>query len=413
MTAGATGTVTFTLNNQTQTVNLTGNQAKAIFKNIPAGSHIITARYNGDSIYQGSDDTIQVNVKKASPTITVKTTPLVLNTNIQIDALLNDDATGNVTFRIQGQYSPRNRTIVNGNASWLISPLNTGSYNLIVTYNGDNNYESQTVSEILVLNQVRTVLKVSIGDVNADDDLIVTATLTDINNNKLSGDLVLEINGNYYKIIITNGTGSRNLGEFKAGQYNFTATYQGTDLLSMSTSTGSFNVIANNYKITGNRNIVQYYGANKEYKVQVLNNNVPVKNAIVSIKINKNTVNVKTDSQGYATLKLTLKAGKYTITSTYKNVKVSNKITVKPTLITKNKKIKKGKTLTYTAKLLNKNGKKLKNKKITFKINGKKYKAKTNKKGIAKIKVKNLKKGKYKIKTTYGKQKNTNTITVK
>ena len=37
----------------------------------------------------------------------------------------------------------------------------------------------------------------------------------------------------------------------------------------------------------------------------------------------------------------------------------------------------------------------------------------TNKKGIAKIKVKNLKKGKYKIKTSYGKLKNTNTITVK
>ena len=124
-------------------------------------------------------------------------------------------------------------------------------------------------------------------------------------------------------------------------------------------------------------------------------------------------VTKKTDNNGYATLKLSLKAGKYTITATYKNVKVSNKITVKPTLITKNKKIKKGKTLTYTAKLLNKNGKKLKNKKITFKINGKKYKAKTNKKGIAKIKVKNLKKGKYKIKTAYGKQKNTNTITVK
>ena len=122
---------------------------------------------------------------------------------------------------------------------------------------------------------------------------------------------------------------------------------------------------------------------------------------------------VKTDNQGYATLKLTLKPGKYTITSTYKNVKATNKITVKKTLITKNKKIKKGKTLTYTAKLLNKNGKKQKNKKITFKINGKKYKAKTNKKGIAKIKVKNLKVGKCKIITTYGKQKNTNWITVK
>ena len=413
VTNGASGSVTFTLNNQSQTISLTGNQANAVFSNVPAGDYILTAKYNGDKIYQGSNTTVNVNVKKATPTITIKTTPLVLNTNIQIDAVLNGDATGNVTFRIQGQYSPRNRTIVNGNASWLISPLNTGSYNLIVIYNGDNNYESKAVSEILILNQVQSVLKVSIANVNAADDLIVTATLSDVNNHKVSGDLVLEINGNYYRIIITDGVGSRNLGEFKVGSYTYTATYQGSDLLSMAIASGSFNVLNNNYKITGNKNIVQYYGANKEYKLQVLNNNVPVKNSIVTISINKNSVKVKTDSQGYATLKLSLKAGKYTITSTYKNAKVSNKITVKPTLITKNKKIKKGKTLTYTAKLLNKNGKKQKNKKITFKINGKKYNAKTNKKGIAKIKVKNLKKGKYKIKTSYGNLKNTNTITVK
>src|SRR5690606_17132497 len=43
---GATGSVTFTLNNRTQTVNLTGNQATAVFTNIPAGNTIITAHYN-------------------------------------------------------------------------------------------------------------------------------------------------------------------------------------------------------------------------------------------------------------------------------------------------------------------------------------------------------------------------------
>ena len=83
---------------------------------------------------------------------------------------------------------------------------------------------------------------------------------------------------------------------------------------------------------------MQYYGATKTYKIRLLNNNQPVKNEIITVKIGKNTVKVKTNNQGYATLKLNLKAGKYTITSTYKNVKVSNKITVKPTLITKNKK---------------------------------------------------------------------------
>lgn len=132
-----------------------------------------------------------------------------------------------------------------------------------------------------------------------------------------------------------------------------------------------------NYKITGNSNIVQYYGATKYYKIRLLNNNKPVKGGVITITLNKNTVKLQTDANGYVTLKLKLNAGKYTITAMYKNIKVTNKITVKKTLITKNKKIKKGKTLTYTAKLLNKNGKKLKNKKITFKINGKKYKAKT------------------------------------
>ena len=410
---GATGNVTFKIANQTQTVTITGNTAEATFKNITAGDKIITAHYNGDSTYQGSDNSIKISIARANTTLEIITSELKVNENILITAILNPDATGNVTFRIQGQYSPRNRTITDGNSSWLISPLNSGSYKLIVIYNGDNNYNSITHEEILIINRIEAKLTIKIGDVSDGDDLMVYATLTDINNRKVTDNITLEINGKYYKIIITNGAGSRNLGEFKAGKYTYSATYNGNNILAMAIADGEFNVVKSNYKISGNTDITQYYGATKYYKIRLTNNNQPVKNEIITITINKNTVKIKTDNNGYATLKLSLKAGKYTITSTYKNIKVSNKITVKPTLITKNKKIKKGKTLTYTAKLLNKNGETLKNKKITFKINGKKYKTKTNKKGIAKIKIKNLKAGKYKIITTYGKQKNTNTITVK
>ena len=76
-------------------------------------------------------------------------------------------------------------------------------------------------------------------------------------------------------------------------------------------------------------------------------------------------------------------------------------------LSAKNLKVKKSaKKLVLTAKL--KQGKKaLKNKKIIFKFKGKKYKAKTNKKGIAKVTIKKniikkLKVGKkYKFAVTY------------
>ncbi|SEK42228.1 Ig-like domain (group 3) [Methanobrevibacter gottschalkii] len=413
VTSGASGSVTFVLNHETITVNLTDSQANAVFTNVPAGNYVITTRYNGDKTYKGSVCDVKINVKKAVPNIMVNTSPLLLNENIRIDALLNNDAMGNVTFHIQGQYSPRNRTVNNGVSSWLISPLSKGSYNLIVTYCGDRNYESITTSKILVLNQNETVLNVNIGDVNADDDLMVYATLNSDNKYKITGNITLEINDKYYKVVVSDGVGLRNLGEFKAGRYTYTATYTGSDLFSMSTIKGSFNVRGNSYKITGNKNIVQYYGTYKSYKVRLLNNNVPVKKAIITVKINKKNIKVKTDNKGYATLKLKLKAGKYSITASYKKVTVKNKVTVKPILITKNMVVKKGKTVTYTAKLLNKYGKKVKNKKVIFKVKGKKYIVKTNKKGIAKIKIKKLKVGKYKIQSIYGKVKNTNTIKIK
>ena len=144
-------------------------------------------------------------------------------------------------------------------------------------------------------------------------------------------------------------------------------------------------------RIAENRDISVYYGSNLNYKVRVCDDDGNFKSGIlVRFTINKKIYNVKTDNNGYALLKLSLKSGKYTVTAIYNGYKVNNKITVKPTLITKNKSIKKGKTLKFTAKLLNNKGKILKNKKITFKIKGKTYKAKTNKKGIATIKIKNF-----------------------
>ena len=88
--------------------------------------------------------------------------------------------------------------------------------------------------------------------------------------------------------------------------------------------------------------------------------------------------------------------------------KTTPKLTVKKAtykIKAKNKKI--------TATLKDKNGKAIKNAKITFKVKGKKYTAKTNKKGIAKIKVKINKKGKYKVTVSFKGNSLYNSKTVK
>ena len=99
----------------------------------------------------------------------------------------------------------------------------------------------------------------------------------------------------------------------------------------------------------------------------------------------------------------------YTVTAEYKLTKVSNKLVVKQTLklVKKTVTVKKGIKFVLKAKLKWSNGKAIKGKKIVFKFKGKKYSAKTNSKGIAKVTIKKsvakkLKKGKkYKFSATY------------
>lgn len=133
----------------------------------------------------------------------------------------------------------------------------------------------------------------------------------------------------------------------------------------------------------------------------------------VQMKINGVTYDVKTTSNGYASLKINLKNNKYTVTVSYKGYKVSNKITVKPVLTAKNVSVKKGKVIKFQAKLVNSKGKALKGKKITFKFKGKTYTAITKSNGMATITIKvKLNVGSYKIYSSYGKSKATNTIKI-
>lgn len=169
-------------------------------------------------------------------------------------------------------------------------------------------------------------------------------------------------------------------------------------------------------RITKNKDITAYYKTPITFRVYaVADNNQAAKNKYVVFKINKKTYKIKTDKKGYAKLKIKSLAPKtYTITSTYKGNTVKNKITVKPTLITKDITVKYKKSSKFTVKVLNTKGKAYSKQIVKINFKGKTYKFKTNSKGIATLKIpKNLKIGKYVIKTTYNGYSIKNKITVK
>ena len=108
-----------------------------------------------------------------------------------------------------GLYSPRNKTIVGGNASWLISPLNSGSYVVVASYNGDNNYLSSNTTMVISVNQTVSVLKVNVEVY--EDDMVVTAILKTQDGQLITGDVALEINTKFYKIVVVDGIGVRSI----------------------------------------------------------------------------------------------------------------------------------------------------------------------------------------------------------
>ena len=138
------------------------------------------------------------------------------------------------------------------------------------------------------------------------------------------------------------------------------------------------------------------------------NYEAPLKNKYVTIYIDKKAHKVKTSSQGVVLYPIpkTLTPGTHKMTIKYGASSQTYKITVKHVInAKKTTTVKRTSKLVYKVTLKNK--KVIKNKKVTLKLNGKKYTAKTNSKGIAKFTIKKsviskLKVGKkYTISITY------------
>ena len=258
---------------------------------------MLKATYNGNNIYQGSSDNKEFKIAKAPSNINIITSEIIEGQNIRIYAVVNDDATGNVTFRILGLYSPRNKTISNGNASWLISPLTSGSYTINAYYKGDNNYLSSNTTKILVINQTRSILKVNVEI--GENEIIFSATLKTEDGKPITGNVTLELNKEFYKIVITDGVGFRSFDKLPEGKYTYSATYKGTDKISRATDNGTFEIKSVEYNVILNAPDVKmtYHDGTRFIATLTDKQENPIRDAPIEITINGKTYTKTTDEK--------------------------------------------------------------------------------------------------------------------
>ncbi len=395
------------INDKKYSVNLVDGKGYLQLNDLDYGDYDVFAIVN-DNYYAGNN-TSKFNIT-VSKTIIVAD-DLIAYHNIETSySITLKDIYGNpvvnrsVSFVLDGK-SYVSTTDLNGIASIdNIKLSKENSYKMSVIFYGDERYFAAS------LNPKIDVRSTVIFENN--NYLIGSKYVIGLLNNKgdasVNNQVKVILNGvDYWIITDTNGKVSQQF-NVKPGSYKITV----NNLETSESVTTTLKVVS---RLMENKNVNMYFGAGSYYTVRVYGDDGKPVGAgqIVKMTINGKNYNVKTDKNGYAKFKITLKAKTYTITAKYKGVKVSNKVVVKPVLTAKNISKKKAKTIKFQAKLVTTKGKALKNKKITFKVKGKTYKAKTNKKGIATISIKNLKVGKYTITTKYGKSTIKNTIKIK
>lgn len=229
----------------------------------------------------------------------------------------------------------------------------------------------------------------------------------------VTGDLqIMGENVGNYTFPITQSIMKMPIPNLPAGKYNITISYAGNDEFFASSYSRTILVMENlppfifNPKIIAKDTTVKYLSKAKiTAKVYMSDDMIVAGDILVTFKVNgKKYITVNTTSKGEATVTLNKAPGTYEITIEAMGIKEIRKLTVKHLVTLKTAAVKKSaKKLTLKVTLAKVNGKYLKNKKVTFKFNGKKYAAKTNSKGVAKVTIKSqvLKKLKVSKKVTY------------
>ena len=402
---------------------------------LPANNYVANVVSKSNSSF-GNSTTFTVYPKgKLIPDM--KSGEMVNESIVLISIELSKDIDGeNVTVILDG-IAVKHATVNNGIAEVEFSDLTKRDYSYTVIYEGNEVYVSKNITKSFTIKESYPVTNAT-GNSSGNG--------SDSNNNQSgfagptidASDLTRGYASSYdFKATFydKNGNVLKNseVNFIINGNDNFVKTDEyGIARLANKLSVGTYTVEINNYatgevlirnitivnRISGNKNINVDYSYSTNYKIRLYADNGQVVGAgeLVTITLNNVKYTVRTDKDGYATLKINgLLPKTYTVTAEYKGVKVSNKVVVKQVLKAKNTKFKKSKKIKrFQATLKTSSGKAISGKKVTLKVNGKTYAAKTNKRGVVTFKIKNLKKsGKFKATVSYLKTSIKKTITVK
>ena len=397
----ANGFVFVTIGGVTYNATVSGKEAKVIVPPLAVGKYDAIVSYNGVV-----NKTVAVNISPdRNPVLNISDIVMIYKDGTRMVAVLTDYlgnpiANATVYFTINGKTYAKS-TDANGTASMGLN-LVSNIYGATVSYNGSDMY-----------NAVSKNITVTINPTIVADDLVKMyqnatkfyAKFTDSTGKALANTLVkFNIHGVFYNKT-TDKDGVADLGiMLRPGNYILTAYNPVTG------EEKGFNITVKSLIVQSD--LTKYYLNASRFEATVYNKDGSLAvNKNVTFNINGVFYHKKTDENGVASLGIALRPGNYTITTMYDGLDIGNKVTVMPTLVTKDLSMKHLDGSNFTARTLDGQGKPLANQNVSFNVNGVFYHKVTNKDGIASLGIR-LMSGEYIITSYWNDFQTGNTIKI-
>ena len=322
--------ITFTISGKTYTITTDSNGKAALPISLAAGTYSLKMAFAGDDDYLASSKTISINVLANTPAITTGSTSVVRG--YYFYAYLKDKAgkalSGEkLTIKVNGKTYTKT-TNSNGRVSLKINlPAGTYKMNIYHYASGIYSYASKSVT----LKSVANTPSITVANSTVIRGKYLYVYLKDKTGKALSGQKVtFKVNGKTYtKTTNSNGRAALNF-TLNAGKYYTQIYHYASGVYAYKKKALTVSVLKNTPKITvSNTTLIRN---NNLYFYLKDGAGAAMKSAKLTITLNGKTYTRTTDSNGRASLYVSLAAKSYSLKASYAASSVYSKASISKTL---------------------------------------------------------------------------------
>ena len=409
----ARGQITINVGSFSGTDDIVDGKVVFNVSSLAKGFNTVSATFiPSDSKYNGNSNSTTFEVVARETSMVVDVESGSYGDKVNITVTLPNDVTGYVTITI-GDNSYVANIGGDGVARLSISNLEPGTFDVVVSYDGDDNYNKVSNSSTFTIERKTTNIDVSAGDINKGETAVVTVTVPV----DATGIITITIGGNQYNKTIDNGFVVFEIVGLGVGTYNIVAEYAGDKYyVGAVNDTVSFSVLTDESIVT--EVVTRAYGSAYDYEALFTDKaGNPLANTNVTFAVNGKEYVVMTDQNGIARLPGgTLGIGNHTVVAInpLTGFETHNTTVILPRVAETNDIIMDFNDGTgYSVRVLGDDGKPVGDGiEVTMNVHSMTYKVKTDANGYATLPI-HLNPGKYTLGVEYGGFKVSNSLVVK